>query len=77
MELLDAKPARLVLDLSRVPFMDSSGVATLIEALQLQRRAGSKLVLHGLQPKVRGIFEIARLDTVFTIVDGADAAQKA
>ena len=57
----------LVVDLASVPYMDSSGVATLVEALQVQRRKGHKLVLCGLQPKVRGIFEIARLDMVFTI----------
>ena len=75
--LLGKKPGRMVLDLSGVPYMDSSGVATLVEALQIQRKASSKLVLCGLQPKVRGIFEIARLNLVFTIVDNCDTAAKA
>jgi len=66
---------RLVIDLSEVPYMDSSGVATLVEAMQQSRRSGSKLVLCGLQDKVRSIFEIARLDTVFTIVDNCDEAK--
>ncbi len=68
------KPGRVVIDLSSVPYMDSSGVATLVEAMQVARRSGTKLVLCGLQDKVRSIFEIARLDTVFTIVADADAA---
>lgn len=68
---------RMIIDLSDVPYMDSSGVATLVEAMQLSRRAGSKLVLCGLQDKVRSIFEIARLDTVFTIVDDREAARSA
>jgi anti-sigma B factor antagonist len=68
------KVGRLVIDLSGVPYMDSSGVATLVEAMQVSRRAGTKLVLCGLQDKVRSIFEIARLDTVFTIVADTDAA---
>lgn len=71
------KPARLVLDLSKVPYMDSSGVATLVELFQAQRRANSKLVLFGLQPKVKGIFEIARLNTVFSIAPDLEAAKKA
>lgn len=75
--VLGGKPGRLVLDLSGVPYMDSSGVATLVEALQVQRKAKSKLVLCGLQPKVRGIFEIARLNMVFIIVDDAESAAKA
>ena len=68
------RPARLVVDLSGVPYMDSSGVATLVEAMQIARRTGSKLVLAALQDKVRSIFEIARLDMVFSIVNTVDDA---
>lgn len=67
-------PKRLVIDLAAVPYMDSSGVATLVEAMQIARRGGTRLVLCGLQDKVRSIFEIARLDTVFTITPSVDAA---
>jgi len=74
MELLDQGMARLIVDLSDVPFMDSSGVATLVEALQIQRRKSNKLVLCGLQAKVRSIFEISRLDMVFQITEDAAAA---
>jgi len=67
------KPNRLVVDLAAVEYMDSSGVATLVEALQMSRQRGAELVLSGMKPRVRSIFEIARLDHVFTIVD--DVAQ--
>ncbi len=70
----ETKPLRLIIDLSAVPYMDSSGVATLVEAMQIARRNGSKLVLCGLQVKVRSIFEIARLDMIFTIVDSVEEA---
>jgi len=76
MAILKAQPKKLVLDLSGVPYMDSSGVATLVEALQFQRKGGNKLVLCSLQPKVRGIFEIARLNMVFEIVSDAETAKK-
>jgi anti-sigma B factor antagonist len=66
------KPRRLIIDLAEVPYMDSSGVATLIEAMQIARRSGSKLILSSMQERVRSIFEIARLDVVFTIVQSAD-----
>ncbi len=69
--------ARMVIDLAGVPYMDSSGVAVLVEALQIQRKRNQKLVLCNMQPKVKGIFEIARLHTVFTIVSDAAAALKA
>lgn len=68
------KPARLVIDLSSVGYMDSSGVATLVEAMQITRRNSTKLVLCGMQARVRSIFEIARLDSVFTIVPTAGDA---
>ena len=77
MTLLNAKPKKLVLDLAAVPYMDSSGVATLVEALTVQRKNGGKLVLCNLQPKVRGIFEIARLNMVFQIVENLEAAKTA
>lgn len=58
---------RLVIDLSAVPYMDSSGLATIIESMQAARRQSFKLILCGLTPRVRAIFEIAKLHTVFTI----------
>ncbi|MAE63078.1 MAG: anti-anti-sigma factor [Phycisphaeraceae bacterium] len=75
-EILDGGVDRLVIDLSEVSFMDSSGVATLVEVLQHQRKSESKLVLCGLRDKVRSIFEISRLDMVFSIADDVDAAVK-
>ena len=70
-------PMRVVIDLSAVPYMDSSGVATLVEGMQLATRAGAKFILIGLQERVRSIFEIARLDTVFTIEIDLEAAERA
>jgi len=72
---LNDKPGRLIVNLSKTPYMDSSGVATLVEAMQKAMRSQTKLVLCGMEEKVRSIFEIARLDAVFTIVDDAEAAQ--
>ncbi len=74
--LSNSRPARLVVDLASVPYMDSSGVATLVEALQNARKNKSKLILCNLQDRVRSIFEIARLETVFTIAPSLEAAWK-
>lgn len=75
--VMKGKPKRLVVDLSGVPYMDSSGVATLVEALQGTRKTGAKLVLCSLTPRVKSILEISRLDTVFTIVADRAAASSA
>ena len=69
------KPAKLIVNLDKTPYMDSSGVATLVEAMQKAMRSQTKLVLCGMEEKVRSIFEIARLDAVFTIVDDTKAAR--
>jgi|688.fasta_scaffold2260493_2 anti-anti-sigma factor len=76
-EALDGRPKRLVLDLGRVNYMDSSGVATLVEALQRSRTLGCTLVICSMQPKVRSIFEIARLMSVFKVVASRAEAETA
>ena len=61
------KPAKLVVDLSKVSYMDSSGLAVLIEAMQSVEEYGGIFAIAGMQETVRSIFEIARLDQVFRI----------
>jgi anti-anti-sigma factor len=67
-------PRKLILNLSQVPYMDSSAVAVLVEALQKIRPSGGRVMLVGLQPRVRGLLEIARLDTVFVLADDEQQA---
>jgi anti-sigma B factor antagonist len=68
--------ASLLLDLGGVTYMDSSGLATLVEALQLTRSHGGEIVLFGLTPQVRSIFELAQLHKVFRIAEDEDGAAK-
>jgi anti-sigma B factor antagonist len=67
-------PPKLVLNLAEVPYMDSSGIAVLVEALSRLRRAGGKICLTNLQPRVRSILEIARLNTLFILAADEKAA---
>ncbi len=69
LEVLQEKPPLLVVNMAAVDFMDSSGLATLVEALQVSRRQKTKLALVGLGARVRSIFEISRLDNIFTICE--------
>ncbi len=75
--LLKGSPRRLILNLEQVPYMDSSAVAVLVEALQRLRRSGGKIYLTNLQPRVKGLLEIARLDTIFVIAKDEQEALKA
>ena len=60
----------LHVDLREVQYIDSSGIATLVEALQAARRQGSDFALAGISEPVARVLELARLDQVFTILDG-------
>ena len=72
--MLDKKPKRIVVDLSKVSYIDSSGLAVLIEAMQNVEDYGGRFFLAGLQENVKPIFDIARLDQVFVIFPHVDAA---
>jgi anti-sigma B factor antagonist len=74
--LTRANPKKLILNLSQVPYMDSSAIAVLVEMLQKLRRAGGKICLTNLQPRVKGLLEIARLDSIFMLVATEEEALK-
>ena len=57
----------VLVDLSGVGYIDSSGVASLIEAFQLARRSGTGFALVAPTPSALRVLQLARLDRVFTI----------
>ena len=72
--LVAQKLPRILLDFSAVTYVDSSGLATMIETLQRIQGYGGKFAMFGLRGSVRGIFEIARLDQIFRIFSDEAAA---
>ena len=73
-QMAKKKPAKLVVDLSKVSYIDSSGLAVLIEAMQSVEEYGGAFAIAGMQETVRSIFEIARLDQVFRIYPDVNSA---
>ena len=73
----EEKPKRLVVDLSRVPYIDSSGIAVLIGAMQSLEHEGGVFLLAGPQEGVRMIFESAKLDQYFRLFPDVEAAMAA
>lgn len=71
------KGGRVIVDLSHVPYMDSAGLATMVEAMKLSRRGDVKLVIMGLMPRVKALFEIAKLHQVITLAETMEQAQTA
>ena len=72
--MIAQKPTVIVVDLSKVTYFDSSGLAVLIEGMQKVQEYGGKFALAGVQESVQHIFEIARLDQVFQIFPDVDSA---
>lgn len=68
-QLLECMAARrdVLVDLGGVSYIDSSGIASLVEAFQAARKAGTRFALAGVSPSALRVLELARLDRVFTI----------
>jgi anti-sigma B factor antagonist len=72
--LIAAGSARLVVDLSEVAFLDSTGLGVLVKALKHAREAGGWLHLVVTSDRIRKIFEITGLDASIPIFDTAQDA---
>ena len=72
--MIAKKPKLLVVDLGKVTYLDSSGLAVLIEGMQDVQEYGGQFAVAGVQESVHHIFEIARLDQVFQIFPDVDSA---
>ena len=66
-KLVDRQAAKILIDLKKVNYIDSSGLATFVELFQKTKRYSGKLALFNLNPGVRSVFEIAKLDTIFKL----------
>jgi anti-sigma B factor antagonist len=69
-ELLDCAAARLpclLLDFTELDYIDSGGLAALIEDSKESATFGGRFALFGVRPKVFAVFELVRLDKFFTI----------
>ena len=60
---------KLVLNLSAIRYIDSSGIATLLEALKDSQRLGKAFVLFGLSPAVRQVFQLTHVSRIFQIFE--------
>jgi len=72
-EMRSGKPS-VVVNMTGVGYIDSSGIATLVEGLQLSRETKTRFGLFGLRSNARSVLELARLHTVFAIFDNEKEA---
>ena len=76
--LIDASEAdrAIIIDLSKVTYMDSSGFSTLLESNRLLRPLGIEMFLVGCNANIGRMLEITRLNTIFRILPMVEDAQK-
>jgi anti-sigma B factor antagonist len=67
--VLRSRPAQVTIDLSGATYIDTSAVATLLEAVRIARGQGTRLVLTGLQGQPAHILELSLLHPLFEIAD--------
>ncbi len=73
-EKIEGGSVWVLVNLSEVPYMDSAGLGVLVSGLKNTNRQNGDLRLWGLQPDVRNIFELTRLNKVFQIFEDEEAA---
>jgi len=73
-EIKEKHTRKVFLNLKNVRYIDSSGIASLVEGLKASRGQGARLVLYALSPTVREVLELSRLQKIFEIFDNEEQA---
>jgi anti-sigma B factor antagonist len=73
-EIRDDRTPRVVMNLSNVRYIDSSGVASLVEGLKAARDMGSRFILFGLSTSAREVLQLSRLLKIFEVYDNEEQA---
>ena len=73
-EIKDKHTVKVFLNLKNVRYIDSSGIASLVEGLKASRDHGARMILYGLSPSVREVLELSRLQKIFEIYDSEEQA---
>jgi len=65
----------LILDLTRVPYIDSAGMGALVGAYVTRQKDGRRLALAGVTERVRNAMQVTRVEQFFQFYDTVEAAQ--
>ena len=68
------RPARFILDLSKLEFLGSVGLSVLVVFLKRIRGADGQLIISGLTGHCQDVMTVTELDKVFTLCDGVESA---
>jgi len=73
-EIKEKHTPKVFLNLKNVRYIDSSGIASLVEGLKASRDQGSRLILYGLSKSVREVMQLSRLQKIFEIYEDEEQA---
>jgi anti-sigma B factor antagonist len=75
--LREKRVKRVIVNLEKVKYIDSAGVASLVEGLKVSREMKSEFALYGLSPMTREVLELTRLVKVFEVYNTEEEALSA
>ena len=74
-QLIDDGDVQILIDLSDVPFMDSTGLGIFVNAYKQLQRAGGVIKFANPQEVLRKVFSITQTDKVFSIFESTEEAK--
>ena len=74
LDAMDTGDRKFVIDFAQTGYIDSSGLGVLVSLAKKVREQGGDLRLAGLNDDLRTLFELTKLDTLFTLVDSVEEA---
>ncbi len=73
-DAIEVGERKVLIDFTNTGYIDSSGLGALVSLSKKLRDAGGELRLAGLNEDLRTLFELTKLDTLFTIADSSEQA---
>ncbi|XDD47796.1 STAS domain-containing protein [Leptospira sp. WS39.C2] len=75
-KLIESSPNVVSIEMSRLDYIDSSGIGSLIKSLNSLKNKKGKLLLVGMKPMIQNVFKLAKLDMFFEIMSSSDFQSK-
>lgn len=75
-KVIEPNPSVVSIELSRLDYIDSSGIGSLIKSLNTLKNKKGKLILVGMKPMIQNVFKLAKLDMFFEIMSANEFQAK-
>jgi anti-sigma B factor antagonist len=74
-EILEEGTSQFIIDLSELEYMNSTGLNILINLMNKARNEGGEAIVVGAKPRIRSLFEVTKLDSVFVMKESRKEAE--